>query len=70
MKYRSKKVQYSPGTYGCHEALHMANYFAEAVEAQLAYHPAVILKPKWRKLADEAAEKLQQLYQEIGAEHL
>ena len=64
------KARYEPGSFGCHEALHMTIYLAEQIEAQLCDHPAIQLKPDWKKLADEACQKLNQLYQAIGQEHL
>ena len=64
------RTSFSPGSFACHEALHMTLYFAEAIEEQLSNHQSIIFKPKWRRLAGEAADKLQELYQEIGKEHL
>jgi hypothetical protein len=58
-----------PGTHGCHEALHMAHVFGEMVDGQLAQHPAVLMNPEWKMLADRAAEALADLYQAIGAVH-
>ncbi|WP_439597518.1 hypothetical protein [Falsiroseomonas sp.] len=62
--------RFAPGTYGCHEALHMAHVLAELVDDRLCGHPAVRLVPEWKALADQAATALQDLYQAIGARHL
>lgn len=62
--------RYKPGTFGCHEALHMAAFFAQAVETELAEHPAIGHNPEWRALAAAAVENLAALYQAIGGEHL
>lgn len=63
-------LAFVPGTLGCHEALHMASYFASAVDTELAEHPAITRNPEWKALADAAAEKLADLYQAIGTVHL
>ncbi len=62
-------AQHAPGSFGCHEALHMSLVLAELVEARLCDHPAVRLVPEWQVLADRAADALQALYQAIGARH-
>jgi hypothetical protein len=61
--------QFGSGSFGCHEALHMASFLAHAVEDQLCEHPAVALHPELRALADAACESLFALYQAIGARH-
>ena len=61
---------YKPGSFGCHEALHMASYLAAAVDEELCDHPAIQLNPEWKKLAEEASDKLIALYNAIGKEHL
>ena len=67
MKYN---FHFEPGTYGCHEALHMSNFFANAVGEELVEHPAIKQNPEWLKLATEAAKNLADLYQAIGKEHI
>lgn len=61
---------YQPGSFGCHEALHMAHVCAEMVGERLCEHPAVQAKQEWVALAERAATALHDLYQAIGAEHL
>lgn len=63
-------ADFKPGTFGCHEALHMASVFNNLVEERLAEHPAVLTNPEWYALAHEAGLALWNLYQAIGAEHL
>jgi hypothetical protein len=58
-----------PGTFGCHEALHMASYFASAVNEELTEHPAISHVPAWKKLAARAEETLVELYNEIAKVH-
>lgn len=63
-------AEYGPGSMGCHEALHMASYFMQAIDNELMAHPAVMSRPDWFALASKAQDALFQLYQEIGAAHL
>jgi hypothetical protein len=64
------KPDFSPGSMGCHEALHMASFLASAVDQELREHPAIQANPEWLKLAETATEALADLYQKIGAQHL
>jgi hypothetical protein len=59
-----------PGSYGCHEALHMAAYLANAVQEELVEHLAVTQKQEWVQLALRAQQALSDLYQQIGRVHL
>jgi hypothetical protein len=63
-------ADYSPGSFGCHEALHMAHVIQDMTEDHLVQHPAIAGNPEWKGLADAAAEALLDLYQAIGAKHL
>lgn len=62
--------QFKPGSFGCHEALHMAAFLEEAVDRQLLAHPAVAMNPEWFALAATAGKALAALYQAIGAAHV
>jgi hypothetical protein len=66
----TKAERFAPGSFGCHEALHMASVFAEMVDEKLGQHPAILLQPEWKAKADAAATLLFDLYQMIGAKHL
>lgn len=57
-----------PDAFHLHEALHMALFLAEAVEAQLVEHTYVKAQPQAAALANQAAETLQELYQLIGSQ--
>lgn len=59
-----------PGSFGCHEAMHLASVFRDIIEAHLAEHPAVKAKPEWTALAETATTALFDLYQAIAAEHM
>lgn len=62
--------EFAPGSFGCHEALHMASFLANAVDRELCEHNAIKLVPKWHKKATRAAALLTSLYQDIGAAHV
>jgi hypothetical protein len=64
------KPDFSPGSLGCHEALHMASFLAGAVEDELCEHPAILLNLEWKALARDASDKLVELYNAIGRSHL
>jgi len=65
-----KKSDYPPGSFGCHEALHMVSFFAEAIDREVCQHPAINANPEWGELAQSACEALHDLYQKIGEVHL
>lgn len=59
-----------PDEFSVHEAMHMASVFGDLVAQRLMEHPAIVARPDWFRLAEEAQEKLFDLYQAIGREHL
>jgi hypothetical protein len=61
---------FMPGTFGCHEAMHMASVLVDMVGNQLLEHPAILQNADWYRAASQARQTLFQLYQAIGAEHL
>ena len=62
--------QFAPGTFGCHELLDRALLAAELVEQSVLSHPACVQNGEWYALAERAVAALNDLYQQIGAEHL
>lgn len=62
--------RFKPGTFGCHEAMHMVSVSRDFVEEHVANHPAIGLNPEWQALAEKACEVLFDLYQAIGKEHM
>ncbi|HMC66357.1 MAG TPA: hypothetical protein VKI65_15575 [Gemmataceae bacterium] len=62
--------EFKPGTFGCHELLDRAAFFAKTVEVSLLSHPACVQNQDWYALANQAFAALWDLYQRIGAEHL
>lgn len=67
---KHQSADFAPGSLGCHEALHMAAFFAGTVDEELCEHPAIVANPEWKALADRAGKALADLYQAIGAVHL
>ena len=68
-KARQPLKDFTPGTFGCHEALHMAAYLLNNVTEELCNHPAVIQDSDFFKLASEAESALGKLYTEIKKVH-
>lgn len=64
------QARYAPGSFGCHEALHMASVLSAAVDRELLDHGAILARPEWFALARQAFDALWTLYQAVGAEHL
>ncbi|HEV7402941.1 MAG TPA: hypothetical protein VGO11_08450 [Chthoniobacteraceae bacterium] len=61
---------FAPGSFGCHELLDRTALMMHVLEEQVAEHQACVQRPDWFSLAYRAVELLNQLYQEVGAEHL
>ena len=70
MSETNSKDRFAAGSFGCHEALHMAYVFHEMIDKHLANHPSIQNNPLWAHLASSASSHLYQLYQAIGAVHL
>lgn len=64
------KAEFEPGSFGCHEALHMASFLANSVEDELTIHPTITANKEWLRLANVALNALSDLYQAIGAAHI
>jgi hypothetical protein len=64
------REEFAPGTLGCHELLDRAALIAGLVDQQILDHPACLQNEQWYKLAESAAEALNNLYQAVGAAHL
>jgi ClpX C4-type zinc finger len=58
-----------PGSFGCHEALHLVHVFTDMFDRHIARHAAIRRHPDWYKLADEIGDMLTGLHQAIGREH-
>jgi hypothetical protein len=67
---RSPPDRVEPGTFGCHEALHLASTFMIMVEQHLAEHPAIRANSEWDALATTAVTALADLSHAIHKAHL
>lgn len=63
-------VPEKPVDLGVHEVLHMTGFFMNSVHSELAEHSSIASHPEWSKLVDQIHDKLWELYQAIGKEHL
>ena len=61
---------FQPGSYGCHEALHMTSMILSILHEHLVMHPSIQMNPEWRNKVGEVEDILAELYQEIGSVHL
>src|SRR5262245_4125528 len=61
---------YRPGTPGGHELLDRTSMLSDMLVRHLLEHPACVANPEWYRLADQAVAALNELYQQVGAEHL
>lgn len=68
--FKHNPEDFVPGSYGCHEAMHMASRLGQFVDRELCEHPAIMNNPKWLALARKGADSLYELYQEIGCVHM
>jgi len=66
---RQPLKDFTPGTFGCHEVLHMAAFLLNNVTEELCNHPAVLQDQKLFKRAHEAESALAGLYTEIKKIH-
>jgi len=62
--------KYRPGSAGCHELLDRTAMLANIVESHILEHPACVARPDWYQLAQQAVAALNDLYQQVGGEHL
>ena len=62
--------EHLPGTFGCHELLDRTSLVSDLLERHILEHPACVANPTWYRLAEQAADALCELYQQVGAEHL
>jgi len=60
---------FTPGTLGCHECLHMTAFLLNNVTEELCNHPAVFQDEKFFKLASEAESALGRLYTAVKQRH-
>jgi hypothetical protein len=61
---------YQPGSAGCHELLDRTALVGDMLERHVLAHPACVARPEWYLLAEQAAEALRELCQQVGTGHL
>ena len=66
----SLEERFGPGSFGCHEALHVTNLVVELIERELAGHSAVLLDPSWYARVREAQALLYSAYNDMAQGHL
>ncbi|WP_430440689.1 hypothetical protein [Shinella sp.] len=66
----SAPEKFRPGSYGCHEALHVASMLTEITSTQLLAHPTILLDSDFYRRANDIHAALFDLYQAIGEKHL
>lgn len=59
-----------PGSYGCHELLHVVSLLMCAVDSDVMNHGACVVNEKWFNHAHAAFHSLHELYQSIAEVHL
>lgn len=66
----SLEARFGPGSFGCHEALHVTELVVDLIERQLVQHSAVLLNPVWYAQVREAQASLHRTYCAMADEHL
>ena len=62
--------KFAPGSFGCHEVLHLTSTLEDMVAKHLVDHPAIMLDSDFYRRARDVHSALFDLYQAIGAKHL
>lgn len=68
--HRTLETRYGPGSFGCHEALHVTNLVVDLLERELAGHGAVLLDAFWYGKVREAQALLYTAYSQVAQVHL
>lgn len=68
--HRSLAVRYGPGSFGCHEAMHVTQVVVDLMERELLSHSAVLLDSFWYGKVREAQALLRSAYNHVAEAHL
>lgn len=68
--HRSLAVRYGPGSFGCHEAMHVTQVVVDLMERELLAHSAVLLDSFWYAKVREAQSLLRSAYNHVAEHHL
>ena len=66
MNGSKKNIGYGPGTFGLHEALHMAHVMSSLFDRELLDHPAIQSDKDLKARAEEISSGLADFYQAVG----
>lgn len=66
----SLEERFGPGSFGCHEAMHVTQLVVDLIERQLVQHSAVLLNPVWYAQVREAQGLLYHAYSAAADQHL
>ncbi len=68
--HRSLEARFGPGSFGCHEALHVTQVVVDMIDRELLSHSAVLLNPFWYGKVREAQASLRSAYNAVADNHL
>jgi len=68
--HRSLAVRYGPGSFGCHEAMHVTQVVVDLLERELLSHSAVLLDAFWYGKVREAQALLRSAYNHVAEAQL
>lgn len=68
--HRSLETRFGPGSFGCHEAMHVTHLVVDLLERELVTHSAVLLDPYWYEKVREAQALLYSAYSRVADRHL
>lgn len=68
--HSSLAVRYGPGSFGCHEAMHVTQVVVDLMERELLSHSAVLLDSFWYDKVREAQALLRSAYNHVAEAHL
>ena len=68
--HRSLEARFGPGSFGCHEALHVTQVVVDMIDRELLSHSAVLLNPLWYGKVREAQALLRTAYNAVADNHL
>lgn len=68
-EYRRLAVRFGPGSFGCHEAVHMTQAVVALIQRELVEHSAVLQDADWYRQVREAQELLHGAYQRAAEKH-
>lgn len=61
--------RYKPGSYGCHELVDRIYVLYDTLDSKVLDHPSIDFVEGWRELAQEAFDKLMELYRIVAIKH-